>query len=427
MATPTHRDAARRALCALALVLAAAVVINAAPALAASGIRVEVGTPGATEVQTTGARSGLTISRSRQINDGAWNGTASAYGLSTGEGGVRVSISGNRAALAKSTLDNREAAYRLKPPAGVNFAGGRLVVIARLPDGEITGNASLRMRLDVAASRLAWPDHPTGFDEVTLTPAPGADVGGLRAEVQLPGYLDSTQFVDVSMGLLLDAAASVTPSGGAIDVAGVDAHAGARITGFQVLDAAGGALSGFTLTGSGTIPEIAPPPPGIGRVVEFYIAAFGHYFISANPAEVAALDNNPAWARTGESFAVNTTPGSGLAGVCRFFREFPQPSGPAKSSHFYALQGLGCDELRANPQGWLFEGVVFYLAPPDTTGACPANTVPVFRLYNNGMSGASNHRYTTSEKIRNEMLRDGYVSEGAGVLGVGMCAPATGG
>ena len=38
--------------------------------------------------------------------------------------------------------------------------------------------------------------------------------------------------------------------------------------------------------------------------VEFYHGAFGHYFVTASPQEIAGLDTGvlPGWSRTGESF-----------------------------------------------------------------------------------------------------------------------------
>ena len=59
---------------------------------------------------------------------------------------------------------------------------------------------------------------------------------------------------------------------------------------------------------------------------------------------------------------------------------------------------------------------------PNASGACPAGTIPVYRLYNNGMGGAPNHRFVTSLAERQNMINKGYVAEGNGI-GVGMCAP----
>jgi DNA-binding beta-propeller fold protein YncE len=167
---------------------------------------------------------------------------------------------------------------------------------------------------------------------------------------------------------------------------------------------------------------VTPPPPSSGVVtaVEYYHAGFGHYFITAIPAEIAALDGGvfAGWTRTGYSFNVYATPAAGLVAVCRFFTT----AFPPTSSHFYAPRGLGCEGTMADPN-WLFEGDVAYVALPDAAGACPTGTVPIYRLYNNGQGGAPNHRFTTDAAVRAQMLALGYLAEGAGI-GVGMCAAA---
>ena len=61
------------------------------------------------------------------------------------------------------------------------------------------------------------------------------------------------------------------------------------------------------------------------------------------------------------------------------------------------------------------------MPPPDANGACPSGTTPVYRLYNDGKSGAPNHRFTTNPETQAEMLLDGYIPEGPN--GVGMCSP----
>jgi len=67
----------------------------------------------------------------------------------------------------------------------------------------------------------------------------------------------------------------------------------------------------------------------------------------------------------------------------------------------------------------------FYIDLPDiNTGACPAGTVPVYRLWNNRAD--TNHRYTTSLAIRAQMLAKGYIAEGYGPNAVSMCAAQAG-
>ena len=64
----------------------------------------------------------------------------------------------------------------------------------------------------------------------------------------------------------------------------------------------------------------------------------------------------------------------------------------------------------------------FFVTAPDATGACPMNTVPVFRLWNQRFD--SNHRYATSPAIVAQMKARNYVVEGAQPNLAAMCAPS---
>jgi hypothetical protein len=166
-----------------------------------------------------------------------------------------------------------------------------------------------------------------------------------------------------------------------------------------------------------------PPPVTIVQVDEFYHQGLNHYFITASEGEKQLLDNgnHPGWVRTGESFKAHAA-GSNASGsinpVCRYY------GNPLRGldSHFYSAQVGECFAvLWSFRQDWLLESDnVFQIHLPDTaTGACPAGTIPVYRLWNRRVD--SNHRYTTSVAIRDAMLAVGYVLEGyAG--GAVMCA-----
>ena len=164
--------------------------------------------------------------------------------------------------------------------------------------------------------------------------------------------------------------------------------------------------------------ETVAGAPAVATAFEYFNAAFGHYFVTVKPDEILKLDAGifDGWTRTGQQFNVYRQ-ATGLVAVCRFFTVAFPPS----SSHFYAAHGFGCEATQANPD-WQYEGDVFYTRLPAADGSCPAGHLPVYRLYNNGQSGAPNHRFTTSASIRTEMLARGYIAEGAGV-GVGMCSP----
>ncbi len=173
-----------------------------------------------------------------------------------------------------------------------------------------------------------------------------------------------------------------------------------------------------------------PVRAAIAVAVEYYDAALDHYFVTAIPAEVAALDGGqfPGWARTGLSFNVYSA-GSGIPGstpVCRFY------GSPAAGldSHFYSASPLECQQvLERFPTAWLLESYdVFEVFLPDlATGQCPSGSVPVYRAWNTRAD--SNHRYTTDLATLQAMLAKGYAAEGYGTgpYPTAMCSPANGG
>jgi len=64
---------------------------------------------------------------------------------------------------------------------------------------------------------------------------------------------------------------------------------------------------------------------------------------------------------------------------------------------------------------------VFVVALPDAqSGACPAGTMPVYRVFNHRRD--ANHRYVTSLATRASMLAAGWIAEGYGPDAVAMCA-----
>ena len=165
--------------------------------------------------------------------------------------------------------------------------------------------------------------------------------------------------------------------------------------------------------------------------VEFYNQALDHYFVSSLAPDIDALDSGRlrGWVRTRQTFQVFPSQEAGGASVnpvCRFY--IPPQRG---DSHFLSASAAECATVLSlvatdpNYNGYVYESPnAFYIALPDlTTGNCPANTLPVFRLWNNRAD--SNHRYTIDAGIKAEMLAKGYVAEGHGPNAVAMCAPAS--
>ena len=153
------------------------------------------------------------------------------------------------------------------------------------------------------------------------------------------------------------------------------------------------------------------------NVIEYFHTGFGHYFMTADADEIAGLDGGAfggVFQRTGQTFKARDGPANGAILVCRFFTVAFAP----KSSHFYTADAPECAGLKSNPN-WQYEKIAFYNAIPNASGICPSETVPIYRLYNNGQTGAPNHRFTTSLAIHDDFVQNrGWVSEG-----VRFCAP----
>lgn len=155
------------------------------------------------------------------------------------------------------------------------------------------------------------------------------------------------------------------------------------------------------------------------RIVEFYHAAFDHYFITWMPDEIAKLDDGTAikgWARTGRTFPTYKAAQAGTSPVCRYY--IPPDLG---DSHFF---GRGTDECAATGQNnprLVLEDPQFMQMFLPALGTCPAGTKQVFRVFSNRPD--ANHRYLTDTATRDAMASRGWQVEGDGTDRVVMCAP----
>ncbi len=174
-----------------------------------------------------------------------------------------------------------------------------------------------------------------------------------------------------------------------------------------------------------TIPAADSAPPGAVPVVEYYRADLDHYFMTATPLEIAALDAQaPLIQRTGQVFYAWPDPSLAPAGtlpqpVCRF-----QSPLPLINSHIFTAIASECQFIIANWQGiWNLESpAVFYVLLSDDNGACPAGTTPIFRFFNN--RNDANLRHTRDLTVRREMLNKQWAPNGFGPNGVAFCTPA---
>ena len=282
-----------RIACVTALFGLAGVVV---PANAAS-YTVVMGPPGSPQVSesdTFPVAPGMLWSQSFPAKAGGAQGAYDGQvdlGVSSTRTRVKSFITGTRAAVAKATLGNRLPLHELTPPEGANFAGGKLIVYAAVPRGDVRGDATVALKMDVDVNNYPWTVH--GSNERSLADQPGAEELEVPVTVDLPTTLDSTDTAAVQILLTLVANASIAPAAGSGDTAIADTGTGATLTGFRVLNAAGVQLTGFTLKAVRhvPVPERAPTAPGMRAAIEFVNSALGHFFVSASAEEFAKYDS----------------------------------------------------------------------------------------------------------------------------------------
>lgn len=172
----------------------------------------------------------------------------------------------------------------------------------------------------------------------------------------------------------------------------------------------------LTLSGSGT----TLPTPAETTVYEYYHPQTQHYFITSYADEIALLSAGkiPPWVATGQSFKVWSGVGTSINPVCRFYTD----KFASKPSHFYSSVPAECPGLAAGGVWTLESPNAFYLMSA-ASGSCPSGTMPLYRIYNNGLSGAPNHRYTTQPSIRSSMIASGWSAEGYGADQIFACVP----
>jgi hypothetical protein len=158
-------------------------------------------------------------------------------------------------------------------------------------------------------------------------------------------------------------------------------------------------------------------PSNVASAVEYFSVSRDHYFLTANPAEIAALDAGslPDWVRTGLSFPVHISAPPHPNSVQPTCRYYGLPSA-GLDTHFFSSYAPECAYVSVTwPDKWILESPnAFYTYLPFAiNGACPNGTQSIFRFYNGRPD--VNHRYTTSVTAAQDMLERGWIAE------VGMC------
>ena len=317
------------------------------------------------------------------------------------------------------------------------FIRGRLPSFTRTPTGR-SSSSLLRESQgaggeNLLAGRALTARRTDGFAKTFIFPndLPSANTANRYVLIATQGYVDAgaayPEFRAAGPDYVIPNQFLPT-DGGTLDYAGVDSVS------FGPLPVDGSLALYTPLSGSyldvnvarnfaggvATLPTLAV------TAIEYYNPSLRHYFISNLQPDIDALDSGriPGWVRTGLSFFVFATPGAGLNPVCRFY--IPPHHG---DSHFFSADPGECARIRnligfdPNYSGYIQEtAAAFYIALPNPfTGACPASTTAVYRLWNARVD--SNHRYTTDPVVKAQMQSIGYIAEGYGPNAVAMCAP----
>lgn len=197
-------------------------------------------------------------------------------------------------------------------------------------------------------------------------------------------------------------------SGGAFALSGFNSTTALGIDGNGELvvagmDAAGALLARYRLDAA--VAGVA--------VVEYFNVNLRHYFITANPAEMASIESGgagPGWQRTGYGFHAYVPEAGvpvGARPVCRFYGT----PGVGPNSHFYTADADECAAVKRD-RGWTYEGTAFYVMLP-VGQQCAGNAPPVFRAYNNRYpQNDSNHRYATEYAVLQALQPQGWSIEG---------------
>lgn len=159
------------------------------------------------------------------------------------------------------------------------------------------------------------------------------------------------------------------------------------------------------------------PPDVVRTVVEYHNILLDHYFMTPDAGEQAAIEAGnvgAGWVRTGNDFKAVVIPGCpvGVEGGFHPVYRFAGVPNIGPNSHFFTVSQDECAVVRdRNEWHWQFEGAPFWASEP-AHGTCPPNTKSLYRVYNDGMGGTPNHRYSTDIAIITAMVAKGWINEG---------------
>jgi hypothetical protein len=294
---------------------------------------------------------------------------------------------------------------------------GVIAVGASTRQGDITQYSNFGRRVDLSApggdGEVADWILSTGNDG---TAGPGNPVYEFAV-----GTSFSAPYVSATASLMIARNTNLTP-GRIQDIITGTARSFPSGSACGASSQCGSGLLDASLALQSTLPGVNAAPPGTMPVIEYYRSDKDHYFMSADPAEIAFVDAALAsiFQRTGELFYAWVDPllaPLGAVPVCRFY------AGALIDSHYYTSSASECQFIQSQYAGiWTLErAAAFYVLPPDATGACPAGTLAVYRFFDNRQD--ANQRHTVDLSVRRAMLNRAWVPQGIGPNNVILCTP----
>jgi hypothetical protein len=296
---------------------------------------------------------------------------------------------------------------------------GVITVGASTRQGDITGYSNFGRRVNLSA-----PGGDGQMSDWILSTGNDGVAGPGNPDYEFAvGTSFSAPLVSATASLMIARNANLTP-GRIQDIITGTARAFAGGTACGVSSQCGAGLLDASLALQSTIPGVAVAPPGTMPVIEYYRSDKDHYFMTADPAEVAFVDSALAgtFQRTGELFYAWVDPAlapPGAVPVCRFYGS----AAALIDSHYYTASPAECQFMQTQyPGTWTLErAAAFYVLPPDATGACAAGTLPVYRFFDNRQD--ANQRHTIDLSVRRAMINRAWVPQGVAPDSVIFCTP----
>ena len=186
--------------------------------------------------------------------------------------------------------------------------------------------------------------------------------------------------------------------------------------------------SSCSVSSSAKAIEILPVGNKVGvTLTEYYNALFDYYFLTGRDGDKAALDAVASFARTGREIKMFRAANADTLPLERHFFAKIAKAG-ARGSHFFTVEPGDQTVLTSlNPTNAtldakpFLEGVEGFAIPKSAAGACPANTIPIYRAFKGPPRYVDdgNHRFSTSLTQHQDMVtRLGWTDEGVVFCGL---------